>query len=217
AGLRRITENHKVDGVILGRALRKDGAIRYLKEQGIPFVVVGSTEEKGVIQVDNDHMAACRELTSILRMKGVKRAAFICGDTGQVVTNSRLQGFQEGMGDAKTQIFLDCDDNERVSRAVEEAVAYGVDCIVCEDDRICQMVMEKLKESELEVPADLKLASFYDSKLLENYKPQITALKYNPTDLGKKACETLMDVINGKEVEKRQVLSYEVLLKGSTQ
>ena len=217
SGLKRITENHKVDGVILGRTLRKDEAIRYLKEQGIAFVVVGSTEEKGVIQVDNDHVAACRELTSILRMKGIKRAAFICGDTGQVVTNSRLQGFKEGMADAKTLIYLDCDKNERVNQAVEDALALGADCIVCEDDRICQMVMEKLKESEVDVPADLKLASFYDSKLLANYKPQITALKYDPTDLGKKACETLMAVINGNKVENRQLLGYEVMLKGSTQ
>lgn len=217
SGLKRITENHKVDGVILGRTLRKDEAIKYLKEQGVAFVVVGSTEEKGVIQVDNDHVAACRELASILRMKGVKRATFICGDTGQVVTNSRLQGFKEGMADVRTQIYLDCDDSERVGRAVDETVSFGTDCIVCEDDRICQMVMEKLKEADLEVPADLKLASFYDSKLLENYKPQITALKYDPTDLGRKACETLMALIGGAKVEDRQLLGYEVMLKGSTQ
>ena len=217
SGLKRITENHKVDGVILGRTLRKDEAIRYLKEQGIAFVVVGSTEEKGVIQVDNDHVAACRELTSILRMKGVRRAAFICGDIGQVVTNSRLQGFKEGMADVRTQVYLDCNDAERVGRAVTEAVSFGADCIVCEDDRICQMAMEKIKEMELDVPAALKMASFYDSKLLQNYKPQITALKYDPAELGKEACETLMAVINGEKVEKRRLLGYEVMLKGSTQ
>jgi len=186
-------------------------------EQGIAFVVVGSTEEKGVIQVDNDHIAACGELASILKLKGVRRPAFICGDTGQVVTNSRLQGFRNGMADVKALIYLDCDDNERVGRAVGEAVSAGTDCIVCEDDRICQMVMEKLKEMELEIPTDLKLASFYDSKLLENYKPQITALKYEPRDLGKKACETLLAMINGEKVEGRQLLGYEVMLKGSTQ
>jgi DNA-binding LacI/PurR family transcriptional regulator len=112
---------------------------------------------------------------------------------------------------------LDCDKADKVRRAVGESVSAGVDCIVCEDDRICQMVMEKLKEMEIEVPADLKLASFYDSKLLQNYKPPITALKYDPTDLGKKACETLLAVIKGKKVENRQLLGYEVMLKGSTQ
>ncbi len=217
SGLKRITENHKVDGVILGRTLYKDAAIRYLKEQELPFVVVGSTEEKGVIQVDNDHVSACRELASILRMKGVKRAAFIGGDTGLVVTNSRLKGFKEGMGDVRTQIYLDCDDNDKVKSAVEEAVSAGADCIVCEDDRICQMAVEKLKEMDVDIPSGLKLASFYDSRLLESYKPQITALKYDPMDLGRRACDTLMSVINGNKVENRQLLGYEVMLKGSTQ
>ena len=217
SGLKRITENHKVDGVILGRTLRKDEAIKYLKEQGIAFVVVGSTDEAGVIQVDNDHIAACRELASILKMKGVRRVAFIGGDPGLVVTDSRLKGFKEGMTGVRTQIFMECIDNETVRSAVAETVAASADCIVCEDDRICQMVMETLKEMEVEVPSGIKVASFYDSKLLENYKPQITALKYDPLELGVKACETLMDIISGKKVENKRLLGYEVTLKGSTQ
>ncbi len=217
SGLKRITENHKVDGVILGRSLYKDDSIVYLKEQGLPFVVVGSTEEKGVIQVDNDHVAACRELASILRMKGVRRVSFIGGDMRLVVTGSRLQGFKEGIGDVRTQICMDCTDDGKVRRAVEEALASGSDCIVCEDDRICQIVMEKLKDMEVDIPADLKLASCYDSRLLRNYRPQITALKYDPMELGKRSFETLLAVINGQEVEGRMLLGYEVVLKGSTQ
>ena len=217
SGLKRITENHKVDGVILGRTLYKDAAIAYLKASRLPFVVVGSTEEPGVIQVDNDHISACRELASILKMKGVKKVAFIGGDTELVVTDSRLRGFKEGMTGVRTQIYMDCDDYEKVKRSVTETVSSGADCIVCEDDRICQMVMESLKDLEVEVPSGIKVASFYDSKLLENYKPQITALKYDPLELGMRACETLMDVINGKKAEKRQLLGYEVTLKGSTQ
>ncbi|MBO4337142.1 MAG: LacI family DNA-binding transcriptional regulator [Lachnospiraceae bacterium] len=217
SGLKRITENHKVDGVILGRTLYKDAAIKYLKERKLPFVVVGSTDEAGVIQVDNDHIAACRELASILKMKGVRRVAFIGGDPGLVVTDSRLKGFKEGMTGVRTQIFMECIDNETVRSAVAETVAASADCIVCEDDRICQMVMETLKEMEVEVPSGIKVASFYDSKLLENYKPQITALKYDPLELGVKACETLMDIISGKKVENKRLLGYEVTLKGSTQ
>ena len=216
SGLKRITENHKVDGVILSRTLYKDAALSYLKEQKIPFVVVGSTNEKGVIQVDNDHISACRELASILKMKGVKRAAFIGGDTNLVVTDSRLKGFKEGMTGVRTQIYMECDDIDRVKRAVEETVSSGSDCIVCEDDRICQMVMETLKDMEVAVPGKIKVASFYDSKLLENYKPQITSLKYDPIELGMTACETLMDIINGKGAESSKLLGYEVILKGST-
>ena len=59
--LERIVENKKVDGVILGRTLVDDIAVRYLKSRNIPFVTVGSSKEENVIQIDNDHENACKE------------------------------------------------------------------------------------------------------------------------------------------------------------
>ena len=71
--LQRVVENHKIDGLILGRTLIRDDRIKYLKQTDLPFVAIGSTEEPNVAQIDNDHIAACRELTSILIMKGMKK------------------------------------------------------------------------------------------------------------------------------------------------
>ena len=50
--LRRSVENHKVDGVILTRSLTDDVCIKYLKASGIPFVVIGTTPDPEVMQVD---------------------------------------------------------------------------------------------------------------------------------------------------------------------
>ena len=46
----------------------------------------------GVIQIDHNHKSACKELTSIILMKGMKRIALIGGDENHVVTQSRLVG-----------------------------------------------------------------------------------------------------------------------------
>lgn len=59
AQLVRMVENHKVDGVILMRTFTEDAHVEYLKSQNIPFVTVGSSNYEGVVQVDNDHHAAC--------------------------------------------------------------------------------------------------------------------------------------------------------------
>lgn len=75
--LQRVVENHKIDGLILGRTLIRDDRIKYLKQTYLPFVAIGSTEEPNVAQIDNDHIEACRELTSILIMKGMKKFALI--------------------------------------------------------------------------------------------------------------------------------------------
>ena len=75
--LEKMIKNRKVDGVVLGRTLEDDINIKTLVKSGIPFVVIGSSNERGVIQIDNDHINACSELTSIIVMKGAKKLAYL--------------------------------------------------------------------------------------------------------------------------------------------
>ncbi|MBR1597636.1 MAG: LacI family DNA-binding transcriptional regulator [Lachnospiraceae bacterium] len=222
AQLKRIVNNRKVDGVVLGRTLVKDENVRFLKESRIPFVVIGSTSEKNVIQIDNDHIKACRELTSILIMKGTKRFALIGGSLEHVVNKTRLRGFEEGLKDQGIEldnenVFMNCEKESDVERAVEQALRNNVDCILCMDDLICYEAIGKLHKENVAIPDKIKIASFYNSQMLENVQPSITSLQYDPRELGAVAAKTLFDYIEGNDVEEKVLLSYEVLLKNSTQ
>jgi DNA-binding LacI/PurR family transcriptional regulator len=109
-------------------------------------------------------------------------------------------------------------ENEvEVERAVDDALRSGAECIICMDDRICYSVIGKLRKDGISVPGQVKVASFYNSAILENNQPAITALQYDPKELGAVACKTLLDYIDGKQVADKVMLSYEVVLKGSTQ
>ena len=68
----------------------------------------------------------------------------------------------------------------------------------------------------IRVPDDIKVASFYNSTILNNMTPSITSLNFDDTNLGAVAAKTLMDVINGKKVKNRTESSYEIILKDST-
>ena len=134
AQLVRMVENHKVDGVILLRTFMEDAHVEYLMSQNIPFVTVGSSNYKGVVQVDNDHQSACRELVSILLMKRLKRIGLIGGIESHVVTQSRLQGyldahFQAGLPVDHDIIYVNIEKEVMVERAVEKLLAQHVDCI----------------------------------------------------------------------------------------
>ena len=219
--LRRVIKNHKVDGIILGRTLMKDACVSFLRENGVPFVVIGSSPDDTVIQIDNDHINACKELTSILRMKGVRQFALIGGDVNHVVNQTRQKGFElglqeQGMTAVENRIYMDCEDEDAVERAVDECIREQVDCIMCMDDRICRCVLDKLNKEDIDIPSQIKVASFYNSVMLENYKPSITSLQYDPKELGIVASRTLFDYISGKEVQRKVLLGYEVVLKGST-
>lgn len=179
--LQRVVENHKIDGLILGRTLIRDDRIKYLKQTYLPFVAIGSTEEPNVAQIDNDHIEACRELTSILIMKGMKKFALIGGDSNHVVNRTRREGFEQGITGAglmieDMKVYMDCVDRSNVEMAVEDSMCHMVDCIVCMDDGICNWALDKLRKEVISVPEQIRVASFYNSALLENNRPAITSL-----------------------------------------
>ena len=219
--LEKVVRNHKVDGVILGRTLVEDERIAFLNSNRIPFVTIGSTDVTGVIQIDNNHIAACKELTNILIMKGIRKLALIGGDAGHVVNRTRRIGFEAALEEQNIPvnedwIYMNSDSNASINHSVDEILHNGAECIVCMDDRICYTVLEKLRKDNISVPGQIKVASFYNSQVLANNQPPITALQYDPKELGREACKILFDSIKGEEVAEKTLLSYEVVLKGST-
>ena len=91
-----------------------------------------------------------------------------------------------------------------------------MDCILCMDDAAASRVLKILREKKVKVPDDVRVASFYDSTILENHVPSITSLSFDAKELGRVACRTLLDMIEGIDVKERTLLPYEVVLKEST-
>ena len=92
AGLSRNIQNHKVEGEVLLRTMVDDPQVTFLQERRIPFVTAGSCKYKDVKQIDHDHRSACRELTSIMLMRGMKNMALLGGSEDIVVNQTRYAG-----------------------------------------------------------------------------------------------------------------------------
>lgn len=222
SSLERIISNRKVDGVILLRTFSEDPQIELLVEKQIPFVAAGSTNYKNVVRVDNDHLNACRELTSILLLRKMKRIALLGGNDSFVVNQKRFAGFEAAYQDSgltydKELIRMNLEGKALIDRAVDEVLSLDADCILCMDDAICSQVLRKLRQEHKHIPADLKLASFYNSSVLEHSVPSITSLSFDANELGAEVCKKLLAIIEGNDVEEMTLLSYEVVLKESTQ
>lgn len=220
-GLERIVKGNKVDGVILGRTLVEDANVKYLKQSGIPFVVIGSTDEPDVVQIDNDHLNACRELTTALVEGGCNKLILIGGNDKHIVNRSRRKGYEEGVAadggnEVSSEVYMNSDNSKAISDIVDDAIDKKIDCIVCMDDMICRLVLNELRNRDIKIPENMKVASFYNSEMLVNARPQITSLQYDPKELGVKACRILLDYIEGMKVPMKTYMKYEVLLKDST-
>ena len=93
--MQRLLVNRKIDGVILARTLERDPLIPMLKKSGIPFVAIGRPADQDVISVDHDQVGGCRELVSLLLMKGLHRIALLGGSMLYTVNQSRLEGYKQ--------------------------------------------------------------------------------------------------------------------------
>lgn len=215
--LERIISNHKIDGVILSRTLVKDAAAEYIKEKNVPLVAVGSSPDETLIQVDHDHRSACRELTATLLKKGIRRLGLIGGNESHVVTRSRYEGFAdafriEGRPVERELIYPGAEKPEEIKTAVKELLEKHAECIVCMDDMICNHVLQNLEEAGIKVPEQVKIASFYAGITTENTVHPVMTLEFDARKLGYVTCNTLIDLIEGKETAAKQLLPYVVKL-----
>ena len=219
--LERIVNNRKVDGVILTRTLVNDLPAEFLKKSDLPFVVIGSSTDPEVVQIDNNHRAGCKELTNYLLMTGLRKIGLLGGNQSYIVNRNRYVGFKEAIEESNLLIhdelvFLNAVSKAFIDRAVESLMKEQVECILCTDDLICSRVLAKLTEEGYDVPEDVKVASFYNSAFLESHNPPITTLDFDVHALGNVAATKLFDLINKNEVEKRTLLDYRIVLKTST-
>jgi DNA-binding LacI/PurR family transcriptional regulator len=219
--LKRIVANKKVDGIILTRSEVNDIPANYLKSTNIPFVTVGSSDDDTLFQIDTDHISACEELTSYILLSGNKATSLLLGNCNHIVNRSRLQGFmnahkKNGIPLDDSLIYDNLTSNISIERAMNELLLQKPDCIVCGDDYICSRVLRKLDEENLSIPDHIRVASFYNSSYLLNHNPPITAIDINVRELGTVAGQSLINIVEGKAVSKKNLLSYEISIKKST-
>ena len=221
SNLRRLVENHKVDGMILTRTLLNDPAAEYLKQSGMPFVVIGESPDPDLVQVDNDHFHACCELTEVLIAKGCRRLALIGGGENIVISKTRRKGFEEafaksGLPVPSRLIFRGISEETGLSSALDSIMRQQADGVVCMDEKLTADVLAECRRRKIRIPDDLKLASFYNSAFLENAVPPVTALDIDDTRLGAVAARTLLEIMDGARPGNQRLKNYQIILREST-
>jgi DNA-binding LacI/PurR family transcriptional regulator len=214
-GLERIVTNHKVDGVVLTRTLVEDTAADYLKVRNIPVVAVGSSADTDLIQIDHDHRSACQELTMHLLKEGIRKVGMIGGNESHVVTRNRFGGFADAFRMMNlpvdmSLVYFGAEKVPEIEQAVEELLEKKAECIVCMDDMICNHVIHKLREVDVNLLNTVKVASFYGGVSGSILAGRVETVEFDAKKLGFVTCNTLLDVIEEKQIAVKQLLPYKL-------
>lgn len=214
-------DRHKVDGVILSRTISNDPSVDLLKQYGVPFVAIGRIDDPDIPQADNDQTGAACEMTRLLLQLGTRRIAYLGGSGTYTVNADRLRGFLRGLAEFgitadQSLIRTGLESDEQRTDALEAVLERHPDCLLCCDDRLAFDVVRELRARHIHIPQDLRVASLYDSELLVGVTPSISAVQFDAERIGSTACRMLLDTLAGKDVAKRQLQGYQVILREST-
>lgn len=215
SGLERIISNHKVDGVVLTRTLVEDEAAEYLKKKKVPLVAIGSSTDASLVQVDHDHRSACRELTHHLLKQGIRKMGLIGGNQLHMVTRSRYEGFADAFRMAGRPVemdlvYLNAEKSADIEKNVEELLKKKVECIVCMDDMICNHVIKKLRDCNPSLLNSVRVVSFYGGVAGSVFPDWLETVEFDAKKLGEVTCNTLLDVIDGRQIAVKQLLPYKL-------
>ena len=222
--LLRTLDNRKVDGVILSRTVENDALVDILYKRGIPFATIGSLTAdcrgKAAVEADHDQVGGCRAFAAEFLHVCPGTVAVMGNDMNYIVNQSRIAGIRQAMKalnlpEEKVAFYLDLKNNDLIYKALDDLLAKGIRSILFMDDGVCINALPHLKSLGLRIPDDIRIASLYDSDLMANYNPPISALQFDAAALGRVTCRELLHCLQGEDFDSQPILGYRIIHRNS--
>ncbi|NLU71307.1 LacI family transcriptional regulator [Streptomyces sp. HNM0575] len=199
----------RIDGLLVSPTDGGNAVIRDAAAAGTPMVFVDRwIRGLDVPVVHADGRAAVHDLVAHLHELGHRRLAIIGGPSETTTGDERVAAFRAalkahgmplppeytGQGDFQTEsgrrataAFLDLPEPPDVVFAADNLMALGA--------------MDELRHRGMRVPHDIALAAFDDIPWFLHTDPPITAIAQPTGELGHRAVEALIDIVEGRIAE----------------
>jgi LacI family transcriptional regulator, galactose operon repressor len=205
---------HRVDGLLLstvgiGPELFDDVVGR----RGVPCVFFDSAvfgAGEGTVLLDN--VAGIDLLVEHLVAHGHSRLGFLSGSISETSGHERLTAFRtalerHGLDPATRHV-----EGERWTRDAGYIATRRIltsdplpTAIVSSSVELALGALLACRELGLEIPGDLALATFDDAYFAELLDPPLTAVAYDPSEVGRRAAELLVEAIRNHEAPRLDI------------
>lgn len=157
--------------------------------------------------------------------QGYKNVGFVSYQTNVYTMEQRLLGYKMAaqLHNSSKKINVKfIQYNGRDNKEIIKSWLYqnkGIDSILCGNDNICYQVLRAIKELRYEVPKDIGVLSFDDSKWFKLINPSITAIRQPTNQIGKLATELLIARMQNKiknyPQKENHILNAELIIRKS--
>ncbi|MBQ0167171.1 MAG: LacI family DNA-binding transcriptional regulator [Treponema sp.] len=198
-----------IDGALVMNPRVNDSNIDQLKERGIPYVLIGTSEDLSISYfVDSDITAGYYAAVKHLISKGHKKIYLLNGRADYTQSEKRRIGYRQALIDSGIEYDENCILNlamleEAGYTAVLEILAEDPECtaVVTFNDTIALGVLKALREHQIAVPGRMAVVSAGNTMITRIHSPSITSIDMAPYAIGAKAAELLIDVIEKRRMQ----------------
>ena len=210
------TKNHPdlnltqpIDGALIMNPRINDVYINHIRQRNIPYVVIGTPNERDdSFYVDADITAGYYAIVNYLIKKGHRKIILVNGNVEYTQSEKRRTGYSMAFHDNGLNFSEDWIINvpileEQGYRAFLRTIKEIPDftAVVTFNDTIAVGVLRALKESNLHVPSRVAVVSAGNTMITRIHSPAITSLDMGAYEIGSKAADLLIDVIERRRIQ----------------
>jgi DNA-binding LacI/PurR family transcriptional regulator len=209
AALRTLV-NHRVDGLLVATAgVGEQEFDELVGSTGTPCVFLDSVVDgAGAGAVTLENQAGIEVLVEHLRdVHGHTRIGFLAGSQQETSGVERLRAFLE-VAEPEQELI-------QVGPWTQEAGAAGTRALLALDPRPTAIVassaelglgcLAACRDAGVRLPDELAVATFDDPYFGSLLEPPLTAVGYDPSDVGRAAAALLVAAMQDQEIERREV------------
>lgn len=204
------------DGVVIACVDFYDPQVIELIQSNIPVVTIDHIFNNR-IAILSDNVKGMKDLLSFIYQQGHRKVAYIHG-ADSAVTQNRLSSFYK----TAEELGIEIPDEYIKEAAYRDTMAAGImteellnlknppTCILYPDDFACFGGINVIKERGLRIPEDISVAGYDGIQLGRHIEPQLTTIRQNTKELGRKAGNKLISLID----KPKTTLIEQVIISG---
>ena len=216
-------KSRNVDGFIFSTALydrNQNMEIEETVRSGVPCVNLLRDDGTAPASVYFDNAKGAEMGVEYLLEKGKRRIAFLLGQDYLQLYHDRFSGYKNAL--LRNGIELDqdlvwhgYDGSDRIATTVvSDKINSGVDvdAIFCASENLAIDTIHALSELGMKVPDDISVLGYDNTPIAELFIPKITGIGQPVKDMGVKAVDVLVDMIENGIPEDSQEYIYNPFL-----
>jgi LacI family transcriptional regulator len=203
----------RVDGIILAPSPDPERrALAYLRDVGLPCVLVDRMPDPAFDQVGVNNREAMRNLVERVAALGHRRIGYVGGNPGFETTLERIAGYRDGL--AGTGGVIDEDllvTGSATTMSAMQAAERLLDldhpptALVGGNNLATIGIMKAIRKRGLRVPKDVSIVGFDDFEWADCFEPRLTLVAQPCAEIGRRAAFLLMERIAAPQGSRRTI------------